>query len=185
MVINGRMVQSNTQRAEANVDSEVSRSKRDLLVLVVPPSVGELVFCKSDADVGSGGPYRMPDVVVARLLLLLILSDGGVSPNENDPPSTIVLCLISSSKMLFRSSASVVLLSRVLVRNDVDVVLRRYVLYPPLILLDAEDKDTNASTCWAWDDATKIEPDATNRASFLIIGRLMLLWDKIDEIEER
>lgn len=125
MVINGRTVQSNTQRAEANVDNEVSRSSKDLLVLVVPPSVGE--FCMSDANVVGGGPYRMPDVVVVRLLLLLILSDGGVSPNENDSPSIIVLGRNSSSEK-FRSSASLRLLSRVLVRNDVDVVLRRYAL---------------------------------------------------------
>ena len=132
MVINGRTVQSNTQRAEANVDNEVSRSKRDLLVLVVPPSVGE--FCMSDTDVVGGGPYRMPDVVVVRLLLLLILSANGgcgasvanVSPNESDPPSIIVLWLISSLTM-FRSS-SLRLLSRVRVRNDVDILLRRYEL---------------------------------------------------------
>ena len=125
MVINGRMVQSNTQRAEANVDNEVSRSSKDLLVLVVPPSVGE--FCMSDAP--GGGPYRIPDVVVVKLLLLMILSDeGSVSPNENEPPSIIVLGIIPSlSPTIFRSSASVRLLSRVLVRNDVDV-LRRYAL---------------------------------------------------------
>lgn len=128
MVINGRMVQSNTHRAEANVDREVSRSSRDLLVLAVPPSVGE--FCMSDADAAGGGPYRIPDVVVVKLLLLLILSDeGSVSPNGNDPPSIIVLGIIPSSlPIIFRSSASVRLLSRVLVRNDVDVVLRRYAL---------------------------------------------------------
>ena len=126
MVISGRMVQSKTQRAEANVDREVSRSKSDLLLVFVPLSVG--AFCMSDAP--GGGPYRIPDVVVVKLLLLMILSDeGSVSPNENEPPSIIVLGLIPSlSPTIFRSSASVRLLSRVLVRNDVDVVLRRYAL---------------------------------------------------------
>ena len=128
MVISGRMVQSNTHRAEANVDRDVSRSKSDLLLVFVPLSVGE--FCMS--DVAGGGPYRIPDVVVVRLLLLLILSanGGGASvANENEPPSIIVLDVIPSlSPTIFRSSASVRLLSRVLVRNDVDVALRRYAL---------------------------------------------------------
>ena len=182
MVISGRMVQSNTHRAEANVDRDVSRSKRDLL-LVVPLSVGE--FCMSDA--AGGGPYRMPDVVVVRLLLLLILSDGGkVSPNGNEPPSITALGLIPSlSPIIFRSSPSVRLLSRVLVRNDVDVVvLRRYASWPPLSVLDAEGKDTNASTCWMRAEEVRTEPSAHNRASLLIvIGCLimLLLWAEFEE----
>ena len=129
MVISGSMVQSNTHRAEANVDRDVSLSKRDLLLFV--PSASELLFCKSEEDsAGGGGPYRMPDVVVVRLLLLPLRSNDGdgslvvnVSPNENVPPSIIVLGLISSSLLptIFRSPVSVMLLSRV-----VDVVLRRY-----------------------------------------------------------
>jgi hypothetical protein len=55
-------------------------------------------------------------------------------------------------------------------------------MYAPTFLGAEEGKDANASACWMCAEEARIAPTAVNRASFLIIGcLLLLLWEEFEE----